>query len=478
MTDSDQCAGIMGSLELMLYPINDCVIRSINWDHGTVTAVSRKHVIKALNVSEQSFIDGFLMTGTSFLPPFPALLDPSLVKNQPYSILDAVNMLRTSEKSVAQTCSTFSDILKNHDPNWLDKYRKARMAILHFIHITEGGEVKVHDWDHLTKDNHEYLGLQLPAEVFHYQNIGLIGPRLLTGITRSELHILPTLDGVDSPEYRKLVETQSASIKEAAFTILQPRLNNGIGHRVISMKTWYAPDKPRVIWDHHDPKLSIRFKPNSWNTNESTIQKHAPKFSHGSITSEVLSLRTPEFAAATLWNSKERIRGLDSAAIIKSITIWRFLHVRDYVNDQHQLTEWGVALAAAITAFQPTVNKYSAIPNLVESLIIALDLLRFGLLNTENKHEELRGLPMNGTEEDQANLLVISRCATLLKLRHQATGYTGPLSKNLLAYRSLVSEIRSANRDLIEVILASIFLYAQANRKRDDMWHISHEYVP
>ncbi|KAK3327794.1 temperature dependent protein affecting M2 dsRNA replication [Cercophora scortea] len=128
-----------------------------------------------------------------------------------------------------------------------------------------------------------------------------------------------------------------------------------------------------------------------------------------------------------------------------------------------------------MSAFEPTVSKYSSVPNLYEALVVAFELLRFELLNARNKHEELRGLPMSGSEEDQTCLLLISRCATLLKLRHEPVGYTGPLNKNLLAFRSLGAEVRSADRDLVDSIVASMFLYAQAKRKRDDLWQLGHE---
>ncbi|KAK3308108.1 nuclease-like protein [Chaetomium strumarium] len=473
--DSDQCAGVMGPSELLLYPIRDCLIRTIDWDMKTVNAVSKKHVLKMLNVSEPLFVDAFLMTGTSFLSPFPPLEDQTIIKTQPYTVADAVNMLRTAEKSVTMVCTSFHDILKAQDPNWLDKYRKARMAVDHFIYIAENGEVKVHDYEHLTKDNHEYLGLQLPSELFHYLNTGLIGPRVLSWITHGQLHVLPTVDGVASDEYKKLVTTQSARIKEAALSLVIPRLNRGIGYKNISMKVWYDRNFSYTVWDRHEPRANFEPQVASWNTREGVVAGHFPKFAHGSILSEVVALKNSEFVALTRAKPKERLRGVESAAWIKSICLWRFLHIRGYIDDQHELTKWGSALAAALSAIEPTVNKYPSFGNLYESVLVALELVRFELLNARNKHDELRGLPLNGSEDDQASLLLISRCASLLKLRHHANGYTGPLSKNLLAFRSLVSEVRSANRDLVEAILASMFMHAQAKRKRDDGWELSHD---
>lgn len=477
MCDSDQCAGVMGSSELLLYPIRDCVIRTIEWETNSVLAISKKHLLKTLNISESLFIDAFLMTGTSFLPPFPPLTDQTIIKTQPHTVADAVNMLRTAEKSVTLVCSSFQDILKNQDPNWLDKYRKARMAVDHFVYIAENGEVKVHDYEHLTNDNHEYLGLQLPSELFHYLSTGLIGPRILTWITHGQLQVLPTLDGVASEEYKKLVTTQSARIKEAALSLVIPRLNRGIGFKNISMKVWYDRNYSSTVWDRQEAKANFTPQVASWKVHEATVKDNIPNFAYGSIISEVLALKKPKFAALTRANPEDKLKGVESANLIKSICIWRFLHIRGYVDDQHELTSWGSALATALATIEPTAKKYPEFPHLYESILVAIELIRFELLNARNPHDELRGLPLNGSDTDQSSLLLISRCASLLKLRHQANGYTGPLSKNLLAFRSLVSEVRSADRDLIEAILASMFMYAQAKRNRDNGWELSHQYA-
>ncbi|KAK1829641.1 protein MKT1 [Podospora conica] len=477
LSDSDQCSGVMGPLELMLYPINDCIIRSINWDTQTVTAVSKKHILKALNVTDESLlVDAILMTGTSFLLPFPPLVDPTLTKNQPHTVSDALNVLRAAVKSVTQACNAYQDVLEIKDATWLDKYRKARMAVDHFIYIAESGEVRVHAPEGLTVDAHEYLGVQLPSELFHYLNTGLIGPRLLSWITHGRMEVLPTIDGFVSDEYKNLVEKGSVRIKEMALSIVEPRLNRGISHKPITMGVWYDRSrKYTMAWESEGKGGTISRQVASWNVAPSSIKAHFPKFQHGSILSEVTALQNPEFAASTMAGDGTKMKGIKPAGLIQSVCLWRFLHLRGYVDDSHTLTHWGKALAATLSALEPTVKKHAEVPNLYEHALVAIELIRHDLLHAGNKHDELRGYPMNGTEEDRASLLLISRCATLLKLRHKANGYTGPLSKNLLCFRSLASEVRSADRDLIEALVASMFLYAQADRKRTDGWELSHQ---
>lgn len=431
---------------------------------GNFRAISKKGIIQKLNVSEPMFVDALMMTGNTFLPTFPPLQDKSITTRQPFTVMDAVNMLRTAEKSVATACASFSDILSHTDPNWQNKYRKARMTIDHFIYVSESGEIKVHNLDTLTYDNYEYLGYQLPAELFHYLNTGLISARTPSWISHGQIIIPPTLDGVQSDEYKKLVTTQLMPMREQVLGLLLPRLHRGIQFKPIYVKAWYDETYSHTIEYRTGGNRAIE-QAHTWNVKESTIKQYFPNAKHGSILFEVDALKNLDFAQSTI--TKEKVKGIDSGDMISSVAIWRFLHLRGYVDQNHQLTVWGEALAASLESFSSTVTAH---PNdsLAESVILAFELLRFDLLNTRNQHPELNGLPLNGSEEDKASLLLISRTAILLKLHHEANGYTGPLSKNFLCFRSLSSSIRQANRDLVEAIVASMLLFAESKKERED----------
>ncbi|KAF6823890.1 xpg domain-containing protein [Colletotrichum musicola] len=473
MIDSDQCAAVMGSQELLLYPIKDTIIRTIDWEGKTVTSLSKKNLIRSLNITEGMLHDALLMTGTSFLPPFPPLQDVSLNPRQPFTINDAVNLLRASEKSVQSACSSYVDILKSKDVNWLSKYRHARMAINHFIYISEEGEVKVNDYDHITNDNHEYLGLQLPGELFHYLNTGLIGARVLDYITHSRIIITPTLDGVASEQYKALVTKQLVPLKEQSIALLIPRLHRGLQHKDIYLKVWFDDNFSYKINKTLQPSPSQRAA--TWDVQEDMLKQIADQISipPGSIAHETLALLY--ISSETFPKDKKRIAGIDSAQNITSVAIWRFLHLRGYVDDSHSLTNWGSALAAAMVNMKDML-KDTQLPegvNIFEAILHAFELIRFDVLNSRHRLEELHGAPMNGTDDERASSTLISRCASLLKLRHEANGYTGPLNKNLLLFRSLSTAVREADRDLVEAIVASMFLYAQSKRDRDDYLDIN-----
>jgi len=462
----------MGSQELLLYPINDGIIRSLDWDDKKVYAIYKKDIIRKLGVSEPMFIDALLMAGTAFLPTFPPILDHNVNPRNP-SVQDAVNMLRTADKSVAGVCNAFNDVLQATDPQWLDKYQKARMAVNHFIYIAESGEVKVHEWERLTGDNHEYLGLQLPSELFHYLNTGLISPRVLNWITHCKTTVLPTTDGVVTPEYRQLVTKQLVPFKEMALSLIIPRLNRGIQHREIILKVWYDNQFSQTVYSRNSSVGPTVSQSAGWNITEALIKSHFPNAASGSLTFELSALKNKDFATATATKDKTKPL-LETGNTIVSTVIWKFLHLRGYVTDSHELSPWGKALYNAFASMKPTIEKYPDVPGLYEAVLLGFELIRLDLLHGKNRHDEVNGLPLNGSEDDKTSLLLISRCATLLKLRHQPFGYTGPLSKNLLTFHSLTAAVRDADRDLVDAIVASLFLDGQAQRERSDYWEISH----
>lgn len=465
MIDSKQLGAVMGPQELLAYPMQDYLIRSINWENKTTTAISKHKLLRQNGIGEATLIDAILMTGTSFLPPFPAMDD-----NQPNGIgssfQDAVNCLRSSQKDVAVVCSAFQDAISAKDPDWLDKYRKARLAAHHFIYIAESGEIKVNDWDRLTQDNHEYLGLQLPAELFHYLNTGLIGPRILNCITHGQIMVQPTLDGRASEEYKKLVTSQIVPIKEQTLGLMVPRVHRGIAHKAITLRVWYDSNFAYTL-NHAGLVPHPSAAVGTWDVKEKDLDTVFPPDFAKPVAWEVLALAQEEFVPKTKAQEKQ-IRGIDSANQVTSIAIWRFLHLRGYVNADHTLNNWGNGLATALIG----IREQAGADGLEEAALLAFELIKLGLL-TSKPREERAGSPRKGTDEEKASLGLISEVASLLKLKHQAFGYTGPLNRSLLAFRSLSTTIREADRDLIEAITASMFMFAQSERVRDDQVEIS-----
>jgi hypothetical protein len=477
--DEQYIDGIMGSQELLLYDIHDAVMSppsASDWEKKAFSGVIKSELIKKLNVTPEMFVDALLMAGTSFLPPFPPLQDDSIISTQPYSIVDAINLLRTSEKSVTNTCAAFSDVLQRFDPNWLDKYRKAKMGVRHCVTVQKEGVVSIRDYDNLTSDNVEYLGLQLPPELYHYLSKALIGPRLLNSFGSLESLVFPTLDGEVSDEYKRLVTQSLLPLKETAAALISSRIHRGFQFKDITLRFWFDDNlKKSLIHRNMQPKTNEQA--DKWGVKDAELKAREKTIgtSPGKLPFALLSLQDKEFAAKS--TSKENITNLSSKEELLSNVLWRLLHLRGYINEQHELTSWGKALATTLKSLGPIIKKYKDVHHVEEAAFLAYELIRFDNLNSRNRHSDLIGGPLRGSDEDRANCLLIARTACLLKLRHKNIGYTGPLSKNLLSFHSIIKAVRETDRDLLEAIAASMFLNGQANRNRDDFGDLGRRYA-
>ena len=80
-------------------------------------------------------------------------------------------------------------------------------------------------------------------------------------------------------------------------------------------------------------------------------------------------------------------------------------------------------------------------------------------------------------EQVRAMTNLVSRIACFGRLRHRAVGYSGPLDRQLLSYSYMITAVRSSLRDLVEVILASMFLNYDAERARKEYFELASRFV-
>lgn len=109
-----------------------------------------------------------------------------------------------------------------------------------------------------------------------------------------------------------------------------------------------------------------------------------------------------------------------------------------------------------------------ALPHTIqENALIACELASYSKFNSEPTGWP--GVPDAGPDATRRNALLVARVACLGTLRHGEIGYTGILSRNMLAYASVVDAVRQSLRDLSEVCLATMLLNGDALRDRPDI---------
>ncbi|KAJ9637908.1 hypothetical protein H2199_007403 [Coniosporium tulheliwenetii] len=447
---------IAGSTELFLYDV-DKVITDLGsrmvvegGDPGELTSCLEKGQIIALrrhscitelgNIPSDVFVDACLLCGNALIPPIPQLGGNSR-RNKP-KIQAAVDLLMTTPgRDGNSVCSNYQDDPQFRAMQYQDKYRRTRLAIKHHVVLTAEGKAVPLDEQEAPRDIHELVGQQLPEEIYFYLSKGVIGPRVLNWRSSGEIIELAPLDGGDSPEYRKLVLDQLTPLRTSALSLLSYSLHRFYQHKDVTLYCWFDQGTSKVISmrDLTDPRPLVA----KWNVNADLIQKHV---------------------LATLLASKNEIM---------CNAFWRFLQLREYTDTKHQLTPWGEVLEAAISGL-------GGRSELDEAVFIAVELARLELLSAKDMFPRNAGASLHAdskttypdrlgnadipAEVDRRNTLIVSRIACLGKLSHAPIGYTGPLSRHLLAYHSMITAVRSSLRDLAEVSLVTMLLNGDAHR--------------
>ncbi|EON70012.1 hypothetical protein W97_09278 [Coniosporium apollinis CBS 100218] len=445
---------IAGSTELFLYDV-DKVITDLGSRMGQIVALRKHSCITELgNIPSEVFVDACLLCGNALIPPIPQLGVNSR-RNKP-KIQAAVDLLmNTPGRDGNSVCSNYQDDPQFRAMQYQDKYRRTRLAIKHHVVLTAEGKAVPLDEQEAPRDVHELVGQQLPEEIYFYLSKGVIGPRVLNWRSSGEIIELAPLDGGDSPEYRKLVLDQLTPLRTSALSLLSYSLHRFYQHKDVTLYCWFDQGTSKVISmrDLTDPRPLVA----KWNVNADLIQKHVlATQSLGLIGSTVCSLKNKEFASQTI-TTKDPHNLLATKNEIMCNAFWRFLQLREYTDTKHQLTPWGEVLEAAISAL-------GGRSELDEAVFIAIELARLELLGAKDMFPQNAGASLHADKVDRRNTLIVSRIACLGKLSHAPIGYTGPLSRHLLAYHSMITAVRSSLRDLAEVSLVTMLLNGDAHR--------------
>lgn len=451
---------VMGSSDLFLFEV-DKIITKLDFERSRFSWLSRRTCQDELmKLPAELFVDACLLSGCSLLPTFPPLENPALYP-KPFTIRDTTSLLLTMGRSASAACTHYQDEPAVQQLNYLDRYRRARMAVKHHVIITDSGEVQPLDLDHAPSDVHEFIGLQLPEELYFYLSRGVFGPRVPNWLASGELFEYPPLDSGESSEYQRLVRDQLDSHRLQALALLSQPLFRFYYHQTeVIMRFWFNKDLQKPL-RHKDLVPSPREIVSNWNVRLESLKGEGPKSSAppGSLTYAVHALADRDFVPRTV-TPRSNSQLLTTKDEIVSNTLWRFLQLRGYADKKHALTTWGNALNVALKSLAPE-------DHLEEPILLAMELLRLEAL-TAGDTPSTAGGASRSADVDRSNTLLVSRVACFGKLRHKPIGFTGPLSRALLSFHSFISTVRESCHDLVEMVLANLLLNGDAGRDRDD----------
>ncbi|KAJ5488996.1 hypothetical protein N7539_003886 [Penicillium diatomitis] len=450
---------IYGPSEALFFDIDKLVTR-IDIEPAQFFWLTKRTLQEELGrLSNDQFLDFGLLLGSPFLRSFPLFENPAFPGKLP-TVRDALPMFNAAGRSALTLCAQFEDERRMQELDYTKRYKRAYLVVKHHVIIDVEGRVAPMHQEETPSDMHELIGLRLPEELYFYMSKGVIGHDVPNFLTSGEVRLTLPLGTEDTEIYRQLVADTLTPIRAQSIGLLANCLHRFYQTKTITIRPWFDQDSTqRQINLKGLP--SVKETVQAWRVSsdkftEETKGLQAPR---GSFKFGLQSLTNPEFVARTFASKDTPI--LSTQEDILSNVVWRFLQLRGYVDDKHNLTAWGKCLQQALAGVELE-------DNLEEAIFIAIEMLRMGLLNTKNWFSHVSGGPMRGSEEDKTFNMLVSRVACIAKLQHKPIGYSGPLSRQLLCYRSLICEVRTALRNLIESVLVSLLLSGDADRDRKD----------
>ncbi|KAA6408456.1 MAG: hypothetical protein FRX48_07538 [Lasallia pustulata] len=437
-------------------------------EDSTFRWVDRRTCLAQFNeIPVEIFVDACLLAGSSILPTFPPLKNVTLYPKG-YSFPDVVSMVVSCGRNITALCAQYQDDPHVKELDYLDRYRRALTGIKHHIIINKDGDIETLDKEHAPSDVHDCVGQRLPEELNMYLSRGMLRPRVLSWLTSGTIFVTAPCEGGDSREYQNLVKTQLEPFRRQALCLLSECLNRYYQRKEITTRFWFDTESNSRV-NLRDLLPSPKEALNGWIVRDNLIAEQCQKLEMptgstlpGSLAYAVRSLSDATFASKTLISKPKT--GFQPLVTLQEITVnavWRFLQLRNYVDNKHELTPWGKVMDITLTACGSSKEQE-------EAGFIAVELLRLGLLNNSPMFPNYSGTPLRGTDTDKRSCLLVSRVASLGKLRHQPKGYSGPLSRHLLGYHSVISALRASLRDLVDISLATMFLDGNADRDRND----------
>ncbi|KAL8830353.1 MAG: hypothetical protein Q9170_005766 [Blastenia crenularia] len=442
-------------------------------DHSEFEWIDRRICLEELGrISSDLFVDYLLLAGSKTLGPFPAF------KNfeKGYMLRDVANLIDSYGRSVTSLCNQYPEDKQTPRSvylTYLDQYKRALTGIRHHVVITMEGDVEALDKGNAPNDVHDCVGQRLPEELNMYLSRGMIQPRVLNWLSSGTILMHAPYDGGDSEVYQKLIRVQLEPLRKQALGLLADLVHRYWQRKDMATKYWFDPNyeakfnTKELLPSSGDLLVSWNVKGDALSDRRQVLNKEFPNLPLGGLCFAIGSLQNTDFATSTITpRSKNDQRLLETREEICANAVWRFLQLRGYINQQHQLTAWGKILNGMLSAIQYDSERERA-------TLLAVELLRFDVLKADTMFSGYSGAPYRGTDMDRRNCMLVSRVACLGRLIHQPRGYSGPLSRHLLAYHSIISAVQASMRDLVEMILVMMFVDGGVERDRDDWMDIA-----
>ncbi|CAO3565577.1 unnamed protein product [Mortierella alpina] len=438
--------------ELLVFDV-ERVITSIDFVKQTFSVISKKAVLQDLMLSDDQFLDLCILAGFDHCPTFPPLSAEGAFAFK--SIHELLLQHRTGFNAV----KAYADSPQVVKSNYVDLFCRTRCAMRHQPILTDEGHIEPMNVAQAPSDIHEFIGYRLPDEVYYYMSRGIINEATMNTLLCGHGAEFSPLCNGETKEYRNFLTTEIMQMKAQTISLMKARLHP-FYDRKISVVYWYesssAPDHV-IKTDTASVKVDSI---SNWKSSRQSIDKELKK---SGITvpnySFALGLLSNASDASSTILAKGAAAADNSAPLSTSVEVQtrhlsKLLQLRSFVDTAtHAPTAYGKAVVDAFKS-QPAASS-----DFQDALIVALELIKSGLLSSKTYSHNYTKKPVLEDESAVKAVRLITRTSSLIGARFKGIkSWAGPLSRDLLAFNSINKILTRHLRHLGEALMLEMLL--------------------
>lgn len=502
-----------GPMELLAFDRVDRVIVCLDCATSTFQHASKLTLLRELQCTENEFLDVALLVGMEYCPTLPLLQEeaagmPPLVHGVPNlrAVLAIIKQCRSGFALISQFAEQPSMI----KASYVEQYRHARtMLKFSLVLSAESGlvvplPVAVPDnYERLLKGNsgaaavaapvhpgmppvpfapqptladvpsdlHEVFLYRLPDEVLLYISRGLVGTSVLGSLLSGVIVDPAPLEGGESAEYRQFVHDTLTANEQSPRSVAIALACAGLHpfwktHKVHAVM-WYQPGADCAVPHDAQSTLDLVARMSRWMVPAKFVEEQLRR-QHTSMIDMALCIGATANAQDAALTCAPRQPGsrLEKKDEIVANTLWRFLELRAFLEEDHTHSPYGRAFRAALQRVRVT-------DRVQEPLFVALELIRAGVLHERPYGMLYSGGAMFSEGDESANMLLVIRVLSLLSMSFRTQVWDAPLSRELLVFNSFVRALTRSLRSLLEMVALNMFLAGDVRTVRDDFLDIN-----
>mmetsp|Transcript_37642 Transcript_37642/g.107530 ORF Transcript_37642/g.107530 Transcript_37642/m.107530 type:complete len:756 (-) Transcript_37642:56-2323(-) len=462
---------VFGPPGLLLYSIPRVVIH-IDFQHQTFDWVELESVLNKWGINKDQFIDACMLAGTEYCLTYPCLnlghFQPS--NSSRFNFEAAVHIVK--QAPLINWMQTFpTEEMKNDhvDGYCICKVLVQNSPVLHLSdHVIRplGAGTPGLPPPQVPYDFSVIMGEKLPDSLYYLMLNGIISHKLPQALAKGEWTD-KSQPLVDTREFRDLL-VDLQEYRETSLGLIARHLHSGFQKKKILCK---------AFWDAHQIRQGLSGNELNLPADARIIQPKELRGLKWHITRESVeaemrrqSCDRVDFKFCLNWHAHEfqnegpLIRGItepgyptatyDTNSVAALVHMMVLEHLELIARDEGGMTVLG--------------NVLKDTPrNLQESCLVALEMMKFGVLSGEPFDaaqaerpfpEQVRYPSAQVVQPEMKAVLLLSRVMSLVPMKLKNDMWNADVDFDLAAFHSLVRILKRALRHLVEASLASILL--------------------